>query len=175
MKKVHLGCGRNILKNWINVDIIDHPEVMKHDLSLNIPFDDNSIDFFFSEHFFEHLSKEEGLKHLYEIYRCLKPGGVSKIIVPDLDYLVESYYNKNLLAYSSINWKPKSLCDMINIGMKGWNHKYMYNAKELKSVYKLAGFTNIFFTEYNKSQYTDLQGVAFRNYCNELSIEGIKL
>jgi predicted SAM-dependent methyltransferase len=50
-----------------------------------LPFDDNSINFIFSEHFFEHLFFDEALSLLVECYRILKPDGVIRTCVPDAD------------------------------------------------------------------------------------------
>lgn len=50
-----------------------------------LPFDDDSIDFVFSEHFFEHLFLDESLALLRECYRVMKPFGVVRTCVPDAD------------------------------------------------------------------------------------------
>ena len=48
-------------------------------------FDDSSIDYIFSEHFFEHLFLDEALSLLKECCRILKPYGVIRTCVPDAD------------------------------------------------------------------------------------------
>ena len=50
-----------------------------------LPFDDNSINFIYSEHFFEHLFLDEALSLFRECYRILKPFGVIRTCVPDAD------------------------------------------------------------------------------------------
>jgi predicted SAM-dependent methyltransferase len=50
-----------------------------------LPFESTSIDFIFSEHFFEHLFFDEALALLRECSRILKPFGVIRISVPDAD------------------------------------------------------------------------------------------
>ncbi|GFE58585.1 methyltransferase domain-containing protein [Geobacter sp. AOG1] len=50
-----------------------------------LPFDDNSLDFIYSEHFFEHLFFDEALSLMQECYRVLKPFGVIRTCVPDAD------------------------------------------------------------------------------------------
>ena len=174
MKKVHLGCGNYILPDWVNVDIVDHPKILKHDISTGLPFEDNSVDFFFSEHFLEHLSKEHGIKLIKEIHRCLKSKGVSRTVVPDLDYLVKAYNENNLAAYSAISWKTDSRGDMLNYGMTNWSHRYMYNIEELALIHKLSNFKTFYFTEHKKSKYTELNGIGHRVYSGELSFESIK-
>ncbi len=48
-------------------------------------FPDDSFDFIYSEHFFEHLFEDEALVLLHECCRLLKPGGVIRTVVPDAD------------------------------------------------------------------------------------------
>lgn len=50
-----------------------------------LPFKNNSIDYIFSEHFFEHLFLDEALSLFKECHRVLKPKGVIRTCVPDAD------------------------------------------------------------------------------------------
>lgn len=50
-----------------------------------LEFEDNTFDFIYSEHFFEHLFLEEAFELIKECQRILKPHGVIRIIVPDAD------------------------------------------------------------------------------------------
>ena len=53
-----------------------------------LPFEDASMDFIFSEHFFEHLFYDESIALLKECRRILKPNGVIRTVVPDADLRV---------------------------------------------------------------------------------------
>lgn len=50
-----------------------------------------SVDFVYTSHMLEHLPPADGLNCLRECRRVLKPGGVLRIAVPDLDKLVAAY------------------------------------------------------------------------------------
>jgi len=69
----------------------------KHDLTKRkpFPFENNSVDFFYSDHTFEHLSNNDCEFAFKEMYRCLKPKGVVRISVPDADLLYKKYLEKN--------------------------------------------------------------------------------
>lgn len=58
-----------------------------------MPFEDNSVDLFYSEHTFEHVSDRDCEHVLAEMYRCLKPGGAVRIVVPDMDLAYTKYAN----------------------------------------------------------------------------------
>jgi predicted SAM-dependent methyltransferase len=64
-----------------------------------LDFEDNTFDFIYSEHFFEHLFLEEAFELLKECYRILKPNGVIRIIVPDAD--MRTYEKREPLANSA--------------------------------------------------------------------------
>jgi len=50
-----------------------------------LPLDDGSISFIYSEHFFEHLFRDEALSLFRECHRILRPFGVIRTCVPDSD------------------------------------------------------------------------------------------
>ena len=52
-----------------------------------LPLEEESIDFVFSEHFFEHLFLDEILALFRECNRILKPNGVFRVCVPDSDLI----------------------------------------------------------------------------------------
>ncbi len=50
-----------------------------------LSFQDTSVSFIYSEHFFEHLFLDEAIDLFNECYRILENGGVLRIVVPDAD------------------------------------------------------------------------------------------
>lgn len=88
-KYVNFGCGKNYQNGWINIDAEDNGDINLFFSTDNvIPFDSNSIDGVFSEHFIEHIDFLTGVHFMSESYRILKPKGVLRIICPDLDYVL---------------------------------------------------------------------------------------
>ena len=79
--KLHLGCSRNYLDGFINIDFDDRVRKdMKCDLNKGIPFVDNSIEHINAWHILEHL--DDVIFVMREIHRVLKPDGVADIRVP---------------------------------------------------------------------------------------------
>lgn len=56
-----------------------------------LPFSSESFDCVYSSHMLEHLPRNIVPRLLNEIYRVLKPGGVVRTVVPDLDYFINHY------------------------------------------------------------------------------------
>lgn len=61
------------------------------DLTRPLPYADNSVAAFYSSHVLEHLFMGEVEALIPELYRCLVPGGVCRVVVPDLEKIVQSY------------------------------------------------------------------------------------
>lgn len=92
MKLVNLGCGNCFHRDWINLDFKSKDKnVLEHDLTTRLPFEDCSVDVLYSSHVLEHFSKCFAPKFLKECHRVLKPGGTVRIVVPDLEQLMRNY------------------------------------------------------------------------------------
>lgn len=61
------------------------------DLTKPLPFADGSLSAVFSAHVFEHLFPDEIDRLAREIARALAPGGVCRIVVPDMERIVALY------------------------------------------------------------------------------------
>ncbi|MCH7850055.1 MAG: methyltransferase domain-containing protein [Nanoarchaeota archaeon] len=81
MKKLHLGCGLDKRKGYINCDLSSkvNPDKIV-DLEKKLPFKNNSIDEILANHVLEHVVNFIPLMH--EIRRICKKGALIKIKVP---------------------------------------------------------------------------------------------
>lgn len=61
--------------------------VLVHDLSKGIPFPDSSVDAVYHSHLLEHFDRPVARQFMDEVRRVLRPGGVQRIVVPDLERL----------------------------------------------------------------------------------------
>lgn len=172
--KLHVGCGTLYKNGWINIDNNSDNNIQKldinHDLSKGLPFDDNSVDYIYNEHFIEHLSREDGLTFMKECFRVLKINGVIRIACPDLEQIIKSYIdntwkNADWIKTYNCEW-IESRCQMMNVCMNEfpWGHKYVYNEEELINRLSLAGFRkeNIEKSSFATSVYKELQNIDLR-------------
>lgn len=92
MRLLNVGCGKRYHADWTNIDLVQTgPGVMACDIAKGLPFEDGSFDAVYHSHVLEHLRKEEALPFLQECRRVLKPGGVLRIAVPDLERICRTY------------------------------------------------------------------------------------
>ncbi|XDD51545.1 methyltransferase domain-containing protein [Leptospira sp. WS92.C1] len=96
---VNLGCGNRYHSSWKNIDFIKSgPTVIQHDLSKGIPLVDSSANVVYHSHILEHFSKEAGAAFLRDCFRILKPGGILRVVVPDLEMIISEYGKQMDLA-----------------------------------------------------------------------------
>ena len=94
MKYLNLGCGDYLSKEkiWVNLDFVAaHDGVIAHNLLEGIPFEDNTFDLVYHSHVLEHFSKEDGENLISECFRVLKPNGILRIAIPDLERITKKY------------------------------------------------------------------------------------
>jgi predicted SAM-dependent methyltransferase len=157
--KLHIGCGDHYLQGWVNIDGDDkYKNDLKHDLSKGLPYEANSVDAILSNHFIEHLDKQQGILFLHECYRTLKPGGVLRMSTPDLQFMINDYETSRktgkIVSYWNDNPKFQTACEMFNVSMDSgqqWGHKYTYDAEDLVSKLAAAGFKNVVRKSYEKA------------------------
>lgn len=97
---VNVGCGRTVHPEWVNIDLVPSaPGVIKHNLCCGLPFADDQVDAIYHSHVLEHLGPEQGERMLRECYRVLRPGGILRIVVPDLEQIAKLYLDYHQRAW----------------------------------------------------------------------------
>lgn len=93
--KINLGCGFVKFKGFVNVDIRKEvePDIIDDVKNLN-SFNHNSADLIYACHVLEHFGRHEYIKVLKRWYDVLKPGGILKLSVPDLEKVFNLYCEK---------------------------------------------------------------------------------
>lgn len=176
--KLHLACGPNIVKDWVNIDILDKKGITIHDLTKPLPYKDSSVDAIFHEHFIEHLSKAEAEAFLRDCYRVLKLGGIMRIGWPDLKKLINAYNFKKrkfkdyVLPHMADHRHGGNWDEIFSDCLFGWEHKYAYTANHLKKVVADIGFKDVEVKKYKQSSYD--VALDFRDDPATTYVESIK-
>lgn len=150
MKLLNLGCGNTYHKDWINIDFVSNNLWVKaHNLLSGIPLESDSVDVVYHSHVLEHFTKEDGKAFIGECYRVLKPNGIIRIAVPDLETIAREYI-KNLdladengsVAEKNYEWITMELFDqMVRNKSGGSMISYLSNPilKNKKYIYQRWG------------------------------------
>ena len=101
---INIGGGYFFRKHW---RVLDYPFDRYaypsyyidyvFDLASNnpLPFEDNSVQFFYSSHTVEHIPQKR-CQHIFnEIYRCLKGSGALRLTMPDYNKGYDAYVKKD--------------------------------------------------------------------------------
>ncbi len=86
------GCGKQPADGWINSDIQPWPGVdLPCDIRDGLPLRTASVDYAVAIHVLQDLRWEDIPVALKELHRVLRPGGVLRLGLPDLDRALEAY------------------------------------------------------------------------------------
>ncbi len=140
-KLLNLGCGTNIHKDWVNIDIWSKdPSVIRHDLKNGIPFPDGKFDAVYHSHILEHFSKNDAVNFICECSRVLKKGGIIRVCVPDLEQISKWYLSSlenaianKPLAKENYEWMMLELLDQTTRTESGGEMAKFLQQPELKN------------------------------------------
>jgi len=176
MLKLHTGCGDVYFADWINIDLDSPKADVRHDLRAPLPFENDSVDFIYNEHFIEHLTVQEAVAVLRDFHRVMKKGAVLRIATLSLDYLIYRY----LFRWKKQVWIKKygydwlgTRAEMLNLCFREWGHQYLYNEEELNRRLREAGFLIIHGQKLNKSSFSELRNRETRKD-SKLIVEATK-
>jgi predicted SAM-dependent methyltransferase len=216
--RLNLGCGQVRPQGWINTDsslnsLIQQVPVLgklvarryskvtyqsgnARYMNLNRPwaFADNSVDVVYASHLFEHLKADSARLFLREAYRTLKPGGVLRLVMPDLYKHALTYVNRyeagEQEAYRDFLWAlnlhrdnaypPGHFLENLLGRLQGWphQHKFMYDPYLLTKMMQENGFEAIESGAFGESKYlteiADVENPETRGYGNSLYLEAKK-
>lgn len=191
--KLHLGCGLTTPDGWVNLDgswnawfakhprlrgvirrfhllpasqldIPWSPDILIHDVRKGLPFADNSMRAIYGAHFLEHLYRNEADALLRECYRILKPRGIVRMVVPDLESILGEYGGETPFGELSAQRQDLPPAEIVNqrlllrdpeapngsLPYRLYNalndfttHKWMYDGAALEYHFAQAGFVDV--------------------------------
>ena len=116
-----------------------------------LPFPDGTVDYVYTSHLLEHLYRQDAERLLGDVLRGLKPGGVIRVCVPDLERAFDLYKNGERLAalklfFTELDKDPGRFN----------RHKFMYDFALLRACLEKQGYANITRCEYQRGKVPDL-------------------
>ena len=99
---LNIACGNRTIESteefhWINIDSYEreNPLDLIIDITKEFPFENNSVDYIYAEHFIEHLNWLEGKEFLQNCFNCLKKDGILRLVLPDYKKIFQKYLEKD--------------------------------------------------------------------------------
>lgn len=193
--RVNIGCGYRPTPGWINIELKSTAETFFWDCRRSLPFSDAKVTAIFCEHVFEHFHPEtEAPLFLRECLRCLRPGGVLRIVVPDAGAYLRAYSQswEQLAELSPLqqiqegwqetqyNYKGqynvyRTKMQLINeVFRQGNQHKYAYDEETLLLVLLNAGFSDVIPQKFDISLDPEMTPDNEARKMESLYIEGVR-
>ena len=169
--KLNIGCGLSTVSGWHNLDnsptillsripllrtLLKTPdwpkEVQRRDVRKGLPFADNSVKFIYLSHSFHQLSHDESLQLAKECKRVLQPGGILRIVVPDLERAAREYLDdSNPLAAEKFMKRVTLLHTWRDFLHPGSSVTQMFDGRSLIHMLHSAGFEHAEVSSYRIS------------------------
>jgi SAM-dependent methyltransferase len=92
IRRLNWGCGPTPPPGWINADRIVGPGIaIVRDVRHGLPLRDDDLDYVVSIHGLQDVPYLDVVPALGELRRVLKPGGILRLALPDLDRSIRAY------------------------------------------------------------------------------------
>ena len=167
-KSLNLGCGNNLLPDWLNCDATPVPGAVFLDCTKTFPFPSGSFDHVFAEHLIEHMGLPEMEAFLQECHRVLKPGGTIRLVTPNLDTFMQMIITPlSEPSQKYMEWYktrhpdglPASPVRAINSIFHEHGHKFIMNESFMSQLLAHAGFVDTRVYATGKSRLKALCGI----------------
>jgi SAM-dependent methyltransferase len=187
---IQYGCGLSCPDGWINFDASPtlrlqqlpvlgqffrrgstiFPDNARYgDIVKGLPIPDSSADGVYASHVLEHLSLDDFWLALRNTLRLLKPGGIFRLVIPDLEVRVRIYLEKfekgNVDASAwlmqtagiGVEHRNRSLEGIVRLILGNSAHLWMWDEKSITAALEKAGFVDV-----RRCQFNDSTDDAFR-------------
>jgi hypothetical protein len=128
------------------------PNVYAGDIVKGLPIQERSCAGIYSSHVLEHLALEDCRTALRNVFSYLAPGGVFRLVVPDLERLANRYVSNpsrtaaaEFLLESGLGRKqrPRGVAGLVQTWLGNSEHLWMWDEKAMIAELETAGFLRI--------------------------------
>lgn len=174
--KINLGSGHWKLDGWVNVDIdLESQPDVGANLAGGLPFANGVARLMHTEDFIDQLELDNAAEFLKECHRILAPGGVLRVLTPDMRKLADMYLNdpERLKAmwneFVAVPLSIDTAGEIFNMGMRFAGHTFLYDEESFKALASSCGFEARTVT-YQQSEMEELRGLDLRSPDDALSL-----
>lgn len=175
---VQYGCGFSVGEDWVNFDnsptlVVERlpiigsllgrfagnpqkfPACVRYgDIAKGLPVPDNSARGVYASHVLEHLAYDDFKVALRNTFKMLEPGGVFRLVVPDLFERAHRYVQEATAGSADASWdfmtstrlgmkqRPRTLVARAR-RMYGSSHLWMWDEPSMTKQLEMAGFVEI--------------------------------
>lgn len=156
------------------IQFIQAHKIEYGDVTRRLPLSDSSVEVLYSSHMLEHLERAEADRFLHEAKRILRPGGVIRLVVPDIHKQVLGYLNsRDADAFMSETFlcceSPKTLMQRFKAALitSRAHHRWMYDAASLCRLLEAHEFVNVAVVPAGETRITNPDPLNLVERCEE--------
>lgn len=162
-KRINLCSGPQKIPGFLRVDISRGADI-RIDLSLfDLPLVNNSLDSVICVSAINYFSRQRALEIVTQVYRALRPGGVTRFAVQDLESIARRYVEKDAAFFFQKLPNGRERFEGPTIGDKfvAWFYgyssgngscRYFYDFEALSFIFRQAGFSIVEKRDYRQSR-----------------------
>ena len=153
VRRLNWGCGEWREPGWINSDIKEEPGVdLVADIRDGLPLETDSIDYAVSIHSLPEIPFTEIVPALTELRRVLKPGGVLRMALPDLDKGIDAYHRKDKEYFKVPDQDAKSVSAKFVTQMVWYGYsRSLFTHEFIEEQLEKAGFSKVDHVSFKKT------------------------
>ena len=153
VRRLNWGCGGHPEPGWINSDIKDGPGIdLPGDIRHGLALDDDSIDYVASVHALLEIAYGDLVPVLRELHRVLKPGGVLRLVLPDLDKGIQAYLRGDEGYFLIPDEDAETLGGKLVVQMIWYGYsRSLFTRDFITELLRKAGFSEIARCEYRQT------------------------
>jgi len=135
-------------------------------------FEDGALSYVYADNMIEHVPLAGARVFLEEAHRCLRPGGVIRLVTPDVRAHVDLYLHGNDVVQGAVADEYRALgvvvehpIDLVRtpIGEFGHHTGYVYDFETLDAELQRAGFSPAVRQPFQESDHPMLRGLEYRS------------
>lgn len=145
LKRLNWGCGTHPQPGWINSDIKDDPGIdISCDIREGLPIADGELDYAVSIHALCMIPYEHAVAVLAELRRVLRPGGVLRLGLPDLDRALRAYVDGSREYFVVPDEHESTLSGKLIVQLLWYGYSVlMFTEEFIRDLLLRAGFTSV--------------------------------
>lgn len=172
VRKINLCCGAQKVPGYLGIDFGGEVDLRLNVQTDNLPFNEDTLEVVVCVSAINYFARARGQEIVDEVYRVLKPGGIARFSVQDLEVIARRYVEKDLSFFFQKLPNGRERFEGVTLGDKfaGWFYgyvavgpcRYFYDYDSLAYLFTSAGFSVVERKGYMDSRLDEIASIDNR-------------
>lgn len=172
VRKINLCCGTQKVPGYLRIDFCGQVDLRLNLQTDNLPFTEDALEVVTCVSAINYFTRARGREIVNEVYRVLKPGGIARFSVQDLEAIARRYVEKDLPFFFQKLPDGRERFEGVTLGDKfaAWFYgyvavgpcRYFYDYDSLAYLFTSAGFSVVEQKRYMDSRLEEIASIDNR-------------